>query len=258
MSVQALSHVFDHSTVQGHDRLVLLALANHAGRDDWECWPSIETIAREAGMQPRSAQRHLRSLADAGVIEIEERGAPDMRVRGGYRPNLYRIVRPEVSELADAEVTEVAARGDRTGAEPVNAPHIVREPSVEPSPGGELVLLKVPTEAEQVFTAWVASTGRTGRTVLDPKRSRIIRNALRQFELDEVIDAVTGVRFSPFHMGQNDRHTAYNDLHHILGEARKIEMFRDLARGEGPTAVPTMTRSTTALAEWARATAGRP
>lgn len=77
------------------ERLVLLVLASHAGREPvrgsdgrlaFEAWPSVATIGREARItQRRTVQRALRRL--------EKRGALETHIRGGRTyPNVYRIV----------------------------------------------------------------------------------------------------------------------------------------------------------------------
>ena len=93
MSVQALSWVFDKSPTTGTDRLVLLALANHASSDAWECYPSIATLAREAGIaRPRTVQQSLARMEANGHVERSINGAVDQRIRTDRRPNLYRIL----------------------------------------------------------------------------------------------------------------------------------------------------------------------
>lgn len=63
-----MTWVFDHSQSQGGQRLVLLALANHAGREEWTAWPAVPTIAREARMSERGVQYALRGLERDGRI----------------------------------------------------------------------------------------------------------------------------------------------------------------------------------------------
>ena len=97
MSVQALGWVLENSTTRGTDRLVLIALANHAGEltkdGTFDAWPGVERIAREAGLdRPRTAQQALARLVAAGAIERVLNGAPDSRIRKDRRPNLYRII----------------------------------------------------------------------------------------------------------------------------------------------------------------------
>lgn len=91
-------------------------------------------------------------------------------------------------------------------------------------------LVQVPTATETVFAEWSSVTARGSRTKLDRKRRAVIDKALREYPLADVLDAVRGVRLSPFHMGDNDRKTTYNDLRHILGDAERLERFRDYQR----------------------------
>lgn len=96
MSIQAVGWVLEHSDTRMADRLVLLAIANHAGTSPvdgaWEAWPGVDLIAAEARLAPRIVQVALARLEADGVLERVVNGAPDDRIRGGYRPNLYRIV----------------------------------------------------------------------------------------------------------------------------------------------------------------------
>jgi hypothetical protein len=87
---------------------------------------------------------------------------------------------------------------------------------------------------ERVFEAWTQATGRTGRTVLTPKRRRVIRLALVLYGEPDCTDAVRGWRHSPHHRGENDRGTVYNDLELLLRDAKHIEQFRDLERNGAP------------------------
>jgi len=113
MSVQAIGWVLDHSTTRGADRLVLIALANYASSDGWDCYPSIATIARCAGIaRERTVQECLARLAENGHIERVINGAPDSRIRGDRRPNHYRILRTDGVSESDIPQAErgVASR----------------------------------------------------------------------------------------------------------------------------------------------------
>jgi hypothetical protein len=130
----------------------------------------------------------------------------------------------------------------------------VEEPIVEkPAPGTSLALVEpaspaATTDVELVFEAWKQSTGHP-RARLDEKRKRLIKRALAEYPLDDVVDAVRGWEHSPHHRGENDRHTVYNDVELLLRDARNIEKFRDLERGEHPAPVMhRLPRSAQALA----------
>lgn len=87
-------------------------------------------------------------------------------------------------------------------------------------------------QVEQVFAAWQQSTGKH-RAVLDPKRQRLIRGALKSHGLEVTLLAVRGWENSPHHRGENERGTVYNDLELLLRDAKHIEQFAGYARGEG-------------------------
>lgn len=164
MSVQALGWVFDHSPAEGSDRLVLLSLANHAGTspvdDAWEAYPGIALIQREAGLRRgRTVRDALTRLVEAGAVERIVNGAPDSRIRGDRRPNLYRILldsgRPcDVPRCRWCGGTPDAERGDASrpdgGTRDVltggrgTSPEPSEEPSGEPEREPGALPLDVP------------------------------------------------------------------------------------------------------------------
>ena len=85
MSIQALAWVLEHSRATLGDRLVLLAIANHAKADGKDAWPSIRMIAVEALVSERTAQRSVQNLVELGELVIEEESGP-------RRPRTYSIV----------------------------------------------------------------------------------------------------------------------------------------------------------------------
>jgi hypothetical protein len=108
--------------------------------------------------------------------------------------------------------------------------------------GVQLAVQRLPTETTDkepssdksdirlVFDRWLLETKRTGATRLSDKRTRLIRNALRDYGLQDILDAVTGWRYSPYHCGENQQGAVYNDIELLLRDAARIEKFRDLAR----------------------------
>jgi helix-turn-helix protein len=63
-----MSWVLRHSDETLGRRLVLLVLADHAGEEGRDSWPSVDTIAHEARMSRRQVQRCLRDLEASGAI----------------------------------------------------------------------------------------------------------------------------------------------------------------------------------------------
>lgn len=86
-----------------------------------------------------------------------------------------------------------------------------------------------------IFNEWKEATGHTKAKLSDDRR-RLIRRALANYSLDELVDAVKGVTLSKFHMGDNENQTRYDDIQVILRNAKQIERFRDLYR-HGPVRV---------------------
>jgi hypothetical protein len=136
VSVQAISWVLDHSTTEGKERLVLISLANHAGMNPinraWEAWPGVETIRCEANIgTERTTQRTIARLVEGGHIEVVVNGAPDSRVRGDRRPNLYRIL---IDGVTAGVTPQDAARGDIPSTDGVTESSARGDTAVSPEP----------------------------------------------------------------------------------------------------------------------------
>ena len=52
-----------------------------------------------------------------------------------------------------------------------------------------------------------------------------------------LLDAVRGWERSPWHAGQNEQRTVYNNIELLLRDSENIEKFRDAERGTGAKAV---------------------
>ena len=76
MSIFVIEAVFE-SKLEPHLRLTALALADFAAKDGTNIYPSVETVARMTGKQPRAVKNDLRALRELGVL------VPDGRASGG-------------------------------------------------------------------------------------------------------------------------------------------------------------------------------
>ena len=126
MSWDAVGHVVAHSRHKGSELLVLILLANHAGSDGWECWPSVRLLAAESRITDRQVRRCLRALESSGEIRSAIGGGP-------HGSNLYRIVGQPALDLASVSGGK-DVRGDthvRKGGTPMS-PESEVEPSVNP------------------------------------------------------------------------------------------------------------------------------
>jgi hypothetical protein len=124
MSVQVLGWVLENSTAVGVERLVLIALANHADVGGGSCYPSLDRIAHEARASRRHVIRAIQGLEEQGHIVV---------VRGGGRghSNHYRLILSE--QCPDVPVSEretVTSEPERVTSEPINSDVMSPEPSL--------------------------------------------------------------------------------------------------------------------------------
>ena len=81
------------------------ALATYANRSG-VCWPHVETIAKDAGVSRRSAQRALAALEEASLIRRKVRGRAGASVYQLWMPPLRAVENP-VDKPVDACGTDV-------------------------------------------------------------------------------------------------------------------------------------------------------
>lgn len=81
MSLKASAWAWEQP-VGGMPKLVLLAIADYAGRDNDSAWPSVGTLADRCGVGRSTVIRALKTLSDAKLVTCENR--PN-------RTNLYRL-----------------------------------------------------------------------------------------------------------------------------------------------------------------------
>lgn len=83
MSISFLSAVFECRAFTPHEKLVMLALADHAD-EAGRCFPSIARLALRTGMSGRGVQKVLRRLEERGFLRTDMNGG-----RGGA--NAFRL-----------------------------------------------------------------------------------------------------------------------------------------------------------------------
>lgn len=131
MSIQWLSWVFDSVDIGGSQRLVLLSLANHAD-DRGICWPSIDTVAKEARLSRRRVEEAIRGLVGTGIVKRTVNGAP---VPGSNRPNLYRLLKaPDEVAGAKSSAPDVPAPDEVSGPDEVAPDETSSMPRTERPP----------------------------------------------------------------------------------------------------------------------------
>ena len=167
-------------------------------------------------------RRLRRKLAELGLVEVERwkvGGRPMCHLRPVDRPSGFG----ETAESLDSGDIPIPGFGETTESSSISN---VEE---EPRENTPLPPVAASGDIEAVFDAWILATGRS-RAVLDGSRRSAILKALRSYPVADLVDAVRGWRHSPFHCGQNDKGTVYNDLTLLLRDAKHLEEFRDWER----------------------------
>jgi hypothetical protein len=125
MSIQAVAWVLTHSRSRGIDRLVLISIANHADAE-LVAWPSMRTIADEAGVAAGTVSHATRRLVEIGELEIIDRG--DSR-----RSTTYRLVQEMNARQRSPDERTARPRGERSARPRARQNH--HEPSLTLSEG---------------------------------------------------------------------------------------------------------------------------
>lgn len=137
MSVEQFAAALNltHPGLSGTRKLVLIGIANHASPDGTNAWPSLDTLARYAGVSRRNAKKAVVWLAHEGLIVVETNAGGTHDTEDRYRPNRYRLTLPPGGSRPtphdDPGGSPPTARGvapDRSGGSPPTP-----EPSCEPS-----------------------------------------------------------------------------------------------------------------------------
>lgn len=128
MSVKAIAWAWEQDVPTSSDKLVLLALADHAD-DLGVCWPGKKGIAEKTGISDRTVNRSVDRLEESGLLVMEERFDP----RGRQTSNRYRLLMGGCHAVTLPPDTVTPSGGDMVTPS-------YSEPSEEPSEEGVLAL----------------------------------------------------------------------------------------------------------------------
>jgi biotin operon repressor len=128
MSVRLMSAVFESESLSPTERLIMLALADHAD-DDGRCYPSIERLCRRTGLSERAVQTNIKRLSEGGYVKVHVGG-------GKGHANLYFISANPAADAPRSKCTP-AADAPQTPQQVRQTPQQVhpnhQEPPLEPS-----------------------------------------------------------------------------------------------------------------------------
>ena len=69
MSIRLMSEIFESDTLGPTERLIMLAIADHAD-DTGRCYPSISRLAQRTGLSERAVRGNVRALENQGYLTI--------------------------------------------------------------------------------------------------------------------------------------------------------------------------------------------
>ena len=128
MSIQAVAWVLEHSKATLANRLVLIAIANHADARGWNAYPSVRLIGDEARCGRTTVFRALEALEQSGELVIHRR-TNDTNMYGISALMGSQIGTGEGSQIGTGGVPDRNKRGPRLGPKPsvtVNEPSRAR------------------------------------------------------------------------------------------------------------------------------------
>lgn len=206
-------------------------LADDEGRlQELPNWILGEVFPTDDDIDVDVLKQLLDELSEAGLIVRYEVDGEKYIYSHDFREHQV-INKPRPSELPPPP----EPNPDDSGSPPVVVPDDSRGEKEKEGKrkGNETTSTGKPStaDAQQVFDTWVEATGKNPNLVRfsDDRKDLIIRR-LKDWPLDDLLDAVRGWRHSPHHRGDNDRGRPYNDLSLLLRNTEKIEGFRDLER----------------------------
>ena len=87
MSMMLMAKAFGIKVGNANRKLVLLKLADNAN-DDGECFPSYQHIADQCEMGRSTVKSHIKALADAGYLVVQERKGAKFQSSNAYKLTL--------------------------------------------------------------------------------------------------------------------------------------------------------------------------
>jgi hypothetical protein len=90
MSIQVMTEVWK-TDLPTTEKMVLLAIADHASDDGTNAYPSQATIAKKASISIRTVQRCVNNLVKAKYLRMDKGAGGSANCREDRRPHLYTI-----------------------------------------------------------------------------------------------------------------------------------------------------------------------
>lgn len=207
MSVHAISWALKQTAVESPvARHVLLVLANYAGEDGCNAFPSIARLSEETGLSERAVRNNLRELERVGVIRLGNQAvAAAFIARADRRPTVYDL---DLSRgAANAARLETGGISEQDGGHLTtergapDAPDPSSKPSIEPSKAGSDEI----KEAVNEYQLIAEQIGLSKIVKLSEGRRKHLKARLAEHGIETWRAAMRRVPASAFLCGKNDR-----------------------------------------------------
>jgi len=229
-------------TVQDHrlslmQTRVLQALLSFRNKETNLVCPSRSTLSERAGYSVDVISRTTSQLVKLGWLKKSGN-------RGRSRASLYEITVPEIRQKKVTEPVKVTesvnftdsdgkrlpirtGKGYRSGKEHITDKEQTKNKDMSSSSNNT-------GQVRLIFDFWKTEFNHP-KAKLDSKRSRAIKARLKDgYTVDDIQKAITGCKQSPFHQGENERHTIYDGIDLICRDADKLEGFISRADQSSP------------------------
>ena len=109
MSLGLVAWAFDQKIADPLAKFLLVSLADRAGKDSHQCWPSLGRIQKDTGISHSSIARKLKMLEEAGFI---------LRTQRNQRSTLYTLNPQKVSQTGDESLSQTGTTLSHTDTHP--------------------------------------------------------------------------------------------------------------------------------------------
>lgn len=121
----------------------------------------------------------------------------------------------------------VGSENQEPEPDPENQKQAAQDPELSESSGsGSQAKAQVKVDVQTVFDQWRKITDHP-KAKLDPKREKRIRNALKDFSVEDLFTCLEGWQSSEYHRGKNATGTVYDKVETIFRDNSQIESFID-------------------------------
>lgn len=115
MGIQPVKWALRHVRYRRHfDRSVLMDLAEYAGEDGTEAFPSPKTIASNLEADPREVRRSIKNLIEDGWITKTPHSPKQLKYPANRRSTCYRL---NIHKIREPKPDKAAIQTDENGVE---------------------------------------------------------------------------------------------------------------------------------------------